>query len=251
MNDMTKPKFIDEVTHVPAEWANAVDVCVFGIFGAPSTLDEVKSVLGLGSLSAQNANEVRVTGGFIDGVVIGSLNPERATFVTASVTDLDAPTPETLVCRAWVTDYVEQQIDALQLGSMSRQNADEVNITGGQINNTPIGQTMAAAGRFTSLECLTQQHLPTSVVTVAYLGEALANATGGRGMVQRSTTPVMTAANQRVLTVPFSYETGSGRLLVIVDGRIAGPDEYTEVNSTTVQFNTAFTGVLPVHFIEL
>lgn len=39
----------------------------------------------------------------------------------------------------------------VHLGTVSSQNADQVEITGGKIDNTPIGATTAAAGKFTTL----------------------------------------------------------------------------------------------------
>jgi hypothetical protein len=39
----------------------------------------------------------------------------------------------------------------IQLGTISSQNADNVTITGGTIDNTPIGNTTTNSGKFTTL----------------------------------------------------------------------------------------------------
>jgi len=39
----------------------------------------------------------------------------------------------------------------IQLGTISSQNADNVTITGGTIDNTPIGNTTTSSGKFTTL----------------------------------------------------------------------------------------------------
>ena len=39
----------------------------------------------------------------------------------------------------------------VQLGTISSQNADNVTITGGTIDNTPIGNTTTSSGKFTTL----------------------------------------------------------------------------------------------------
>ena len=40
---------------------------------------------------------------------------------------------------------------SVQLGTISSQNADNVTITGGTIDNTPIGNTITSSGKFTTL----------------------------------------------------------------------------------------------------
>jgi len=48
---------------------------------------EGSAVHGLGSMSIQDANNVQVTGGDVDGVTIGANNPESGKFTTLDVTD--------------------------------------------------------------------------------------------------------------------------------------------------------------------
>jgi hypothetical protein len=38
-----------------------------------------------------------------------------------------------------------------ELGSIASQNSDNVSITGGTIDNTPIGNTTTSSGKFTTL----------------------------------------------------------------------------------------------------
>ena len=39
----------------------------------------------------------------------------------------------------------------MQIGTLAPQNADNVAITGGRIDNTPIGDTTTSSGKFTTL----------------------------------------------------------------------------------------------------
>lgn len=55
-----------------------------------------------------------------------------------------------------ITAIINRQREAdlaphVQLGTISSQNADNVAITGGTIDNTPIGNTTTSSGKFTTL----------------------------------------------------------------------------------------------------
>jgi len=55
-----------------------------------------------------------------------------------------------------ITAIINRQREAdlaphVQLGTISSQNSDNVTITGGTIDNTPIGNTTTSSGKFTTL----------------------------------------------------------------------------------------------------
>lgn len=102
------------------------------------------AIAGLGTMATQNATAVAITGGAIDGVAIGANTPATAALTSGSVQN--SPTAANhLVNKA----YVDAQIAALPTyGSMATQSAANVDITGGTIDGTVIGGTVAANASF-------------------------------------------------------------------------------------------------------
>lgn len=91
---ITRPVFVDTVTTVPADWANALTTLLFDVFGQATTAAQARQALGLGTFSSQNNNSVNIVGGNIDNTPIGMQTPAQAVFTQASaqfdpVTDVD------------------------------------------------------------------------------------------------------------------------------------------------------------------
>lgn len=80
--------FTDNVTHVPADWANAVDAIAFDVFNGAETPEDARTAMGLGDMATQPSDEVSLTGGEIDGVAIGLNVPGQAHFNWALITEL-------------------------------------------------------------------------------------------------------------------------------------------------------------------
>jgi hypothetical protein len=71
-----------------------------------------------------------------------------------SITDLQIGPPSLTVDEILVHINRQRDVDLappIQLGTISSQNADNVTITGGTIDNTPIGNTTTSSGKFTTL----------------------------------------------------------------------------------------------------
>jgi hypothetical protein len=62
---------------------------------------------------------------------------------------------------------------ALELGSMALQNADNIQIVGGSVNNVPIGLDVPMQGRFTVLSVEVDPIAPEHVVNKRYLNQRL------------------------------------------------------------------------------
>jgi len=132
----------------------------------------------LGTMASQSASAVNITGGMMNDTAIGELTPSSGSFTTLSASGtisgegfvnllypyakLDSPdftgTPEAPTASAGSedlqianTEFVSVAISDLHLGTMSTQAASGVNITGGMINGTAIGNIMPASGAFTEL----------------------------------------------------------------------------------------------------
>ena len=101
-------------------------------------------ITGLGSMATQNANNVAITGGAINGTTIGASTAAAGTFtnVTASGASIGSLTGAVAI----VTDVTATN---LVVASASISSA---NILAGTINNTIIGGSTPAAGTFTAVD---------------------------------------------------------------------------------------------------
>lgn len=101
---------------------------------------------GLQSMSTQDASAVAITGGTINGAVIGGSNPVAGTFTTLKANDpvsgLDVVNIQTLNARMATLPT---------FGTISTQNANSVNLTGGAINGVVIGGTTPAQASFSNV----------------------------------------------------------------------------------------------------
>jgi hypothetical protein len=61
----TKPIFVNQVTHVPVDWANNISALVYDVFGVATTLDGARKRLGVAGMSYQDPTGVNIKGGSI------------------------------------------------------------------------------------------------------------------------------------------------------------------------------------------
>ena len=101
-------------------------------------------ITGLGSMATQNANNVAITGGSINGTTIGASTAAAGTFtnVTASGASIGSLTGAVAI----VTDVTATNLVAASASISS------ANILAGTINNTIIGGSTPAAGTFTAID---------------------------------------------------------------------------------------------------
>lgn len=168
---------------------------------------------------------------------------------------------------------VAAQRTTLGLGSLSTQNADNVAITGGSIENTPIGAAtpstvrstvsttteerfLDAAGdnhiRVIGQNVLTADYtltLPAKTGTIATVEDIVSSSTTGVVYVNEFTNGVdFTAGTSTVLTLPTA-ETGNGHI-VAFDGVIQFQSQYSIVG-TTITFASAIPlGVSKVQILR-
>jgi hypothetical protein len=132
------------------------------------TVSKVNGVAA-GTMANQNAGAVAITGGAIDGTPIGVTTRAAGHFTTLDTTSAipvssggtgataaGAIAANNIGALAIASNLSDLNSAAtartnLGLGTISTQNANNVAVTGGAIDNTPIGQTTPAAGAFSAL----------------------------------------------------------------------------------------------------
>lgn len=103
----TIPVFFDKVTTIEADVLNVLCQTVYGPLASATSVADIYTALGLGQLAKQSPSNVVLTGGSLDGVLIGYNGNVNAKFQTAFV----AATP-TAPTHAANKQYVDAQIAA-------------------------------------------------------------------------------------------------------------------------------------------
>jgi len=109
-----------------------------------------------------------------------------------------------------LVQQLQDEVDALlaqpvgSFGDLALQNSDSVDITGGAINGTPIGQNVTAAGSFATLTASGATLGPTTVTGAA----TVTGPFGCNGKPPQSAAPIATVATTGATnTTPFGYTT--------------------------------------------
>jgi hypothetical protein len=212
-------------------------------------------VTGLGTLSVQNANNIAVTGGTIQGTTfildninqtpIGDVTPDSGVFSTFKANSTVTLTNYTGYVYANGSSGITASTtipntSITGLGTMSTQNATSVAVTGGtiagttistgSINNTPIGSTTANSGKFTTLEA-------SGVVRLdSYTGYVYANGITG---ITSSTTIPTTSLSGSITNAQLanSSVTFNGQTVAL-----GGTGTITAVNPNTLTIGTGLSG---------
>jgi len=112
-------------------------------------------ISGLGTMAAQNANSVAITGGSVDGASIGASVASTGVFTNLTATNLTATSLTGYVkgngASVMTASATIPSADITGLGTMATQNANNVTITGGSMNGVAIGATTASTGVFTTV----------------------------------------------------------------------------------------------------
>lgn len=150
---------------------------------------------------------VAITASTLDSSPVGSVTPSTGAFTT-----LTATTPVAIASGGTGSGTAAGARTNLGLGTIAVQNANNVAITGGTIDNTPIGQTTTAAGSFTTL-----------------------NSTGGAlngtlGATTPNTGSFTTVTASTAITVPNG---GTGRATLTAHGVLLG-EGTAAVNQTAI-----------------
>jgi hypothetical protein len=225
-------------------------------------------------MAYENANSVAITGGSIGGVgitgstvdstPIGSANPSTGKFTSLQATGTTILNTLTgyLKGTSGTVSAVSTipNTDITGLGTMSTQNANNVAITGGTINNTSIGATTPAAGYFTTTlqrngytvkpDCYIEAYDLSSSISISTTPTLLKPAntlSGATGISYDSSTGVFTFSQEgdyslsllvnalstsgnRILYIYAEKNTGSGWTVNANSGKI-----YNLVSTQTTQ----------------
>lgn len=165
------------VTQVPADWANEVSTVVYKLLNAPTSVKDVLDALGLKSLSAQDASNVRISGGEIINASLGSAGKECILYAKSGIVLAKAENATDIVNLAALQGYITEKLPGLiqngipRLGSISSQNAEAVQIAGGTLDAITIGggKGKTSIGTFSSLRCTGIPYIDSDVITLSYL----------------------------------------------------------------------------------
>lgn len=162
---MASTNFQETVTKIPGDWANDINRLHYTIFEDPQDLSDIKIVLDLGSISSQESSNVSISGGSINGAVIGNLAPSTGVFTTLRVLT-QGTTNDSVVSKFLLDSSLSSLVSGL--GSMSSQQSASVTISGGAINGTQIGNLVPSSGVFTTLRSNATPTVSTDVITKGY-----------------------------------------------------------------------------------
>lgn len=203
-------------------------------------------VSGLGTMSTQNANNVSITGGSLNGTVIGASSPAQAYFTTISAGTWEGTAIAVAHGGTGATNATDARTN-LGLGTMATQNASNVAITGGSINGTVIGNSSAQAGTFTNLTASGTVSLGT-ITAGTWNGNAIAVAYGGTGATDATTaranlSAAKSGANSDItsltgLTTPLSAPQGGTGFSSYTEGDII----YATASNALGRLNDVATG---------
>lgn len=147
---MSSTQFNATVTQVPADWANDVNRLVYDVLNAPLTLLGLQTTLGITALQAGVG--LNISGSAINSSAIGALAASTGRFTSVKIVGVGGNTVEDVVTHGQLGTELSSVLELI--GTLGQQDYNSVAITGGSINGVVIGAVVAAAGRFTSLECL-------------------------------------------------------------------------------------------------
>lgn len=203
-------------------------------------------VSGLGTMSTQNANNVTITGGTLNGTTIGASTPAQAYFTTISGGAWQGTPIEIAYGGTGATTAANARTN-LGLGTMATQNANGVAITGGSINGTAIGNSSPQSGAFTNL--IASGTFSVGTITAGtWNGNAIGVAYGGTGATDATTArtnlgAAKSGANSDItslsgLTTPLSAPQGGTSFSSYTEGDIL----YATASNALGRLNDVATG---------
>jgi len=203
-------------------------------------------ITGLGTMATQNANNVAITGGNINGTIIGASTPAQAYFTTISGGAWQGTTIGIAYGGTGATTAAGARTN-LGLGTMATQDANNVAITGGSINNTSIGATTPQGGSFTTLSASSTASFGT-ITSGTWNGSAIGVAYGGTGATDAATArtnlgAAASGANSDItsltgLTTPLSAPQGGTGFSSYTTGDLV----YAPTSNSLGRLNDVATG---------
>lgn len=236
---------ISNTAVVAATYGSASNVPVFAV-NAQGQLTSVTNtpiaiantqVSGLGTMSTQNANNVSITGGSINGTSIGVTSASTGRFTNLTVDDnttLGSSNSDDVTFNARIaSEFTPATNNTYDLGRNSHEwrdlyltgtayidtlNADTADINGGTIDGTSIGATAASTGAFTTISA---SGVITSTVTTGTAPFTVASTTAVANLTATNTVNTgITAATSGATNYLTFVTATSGNLPQLVNSSI-------------------------------
>lgn len=185
-------------------------------------------ISGLGSMATQNANNVAITGGAINGTPIGG-----ASASTAEFTSVTAGTVAATSISSDVAILSTASVGGLTVTSAS---VDAINVLGGTINGTAVGNSTPSTGAFTQV---TVDNLDINGNTIASTN------TNGNITLDPNGTGAVDVSSAKIVNVATPTSANDGVNKQYVDTLVASgityhaPVKY-EVPNTTGNLNATY-----------
>ena len=183
-------------------------------------------ITGLGTMATQNANNVAITGGSINGTTIGATTATTGIFtnVTASGASIGSLTGAVAI----VTDVTATNLVA------ASASINSANILAGTINNTVIGGTTPAAGTFSTVD----------VDNLNLNGNSLSSTnTDGNVVLDPNGTGAVDVSSAKVINLATPTNNNDAANKLYVDTLVAtgityhAPVKYEAPNAYTANYN--------------
>jgi len=183
-------------------------------------------ITGLGTMATQNANNVAITGGAINGTTIGATSPTTGIFTNVTATGASIASLTGAV--AIVTDVTATNLVAASASISS------ANILAGTINNTVIGGTTPVAGTFSTVD----------VDNLNLNGNSLSSTnTDGNVVLDPNGTGAVDVSSAKVINLATPTNNNDAANKLYVDTLVAtgityhAPVKYEAPNAYTANYN--------------
>lgn len=204
-------------------------------------------ISGLGTMATQNANDVAITGGAINGTTIGGVTPAPGTFSTLNATSVSAASANLVV--ALITTGTVTTLSATS-ASIASANVGTAVITTGTVTNLTVTGASVASANFGNVVTTTERvtNFSATSASIASANAAVALITTGTVTNLTATGASIASANLGNAVITSMTLTGASvasanvGVAVVTDLRVVGASITSANVGTAVVTGLTVTG---------